>query len=475
MAEEQWVILYDFDNLKADPTVVTEAIRERGRIVFARAYGDAMRDQKYREVFLEANVEIIDRPRLNKADHRGNDIRMAIDAVEFALRHPNVTHFALVTGDTDFIPLVNRLKLYGMYVTIVGSRRNTSPKIIQACDTYLCYEDLVREEVLTSDDFQSDALALYRKAVDALREQGGPTSPARVQRMLARIDPSFRWRDGGFLEFSEFLTWVKGQLDREESVAVDEPGELNGKEIHAFNLLLRALDKLREDDVAATPIHVREQMVGLDPSFDEALMGFASFAAFLDRMGEAGNVVHGKTFVRLEPEFGWRRGLKRLQITPQPALLDAFLKAFETRTVEAEAAEERPTLGEMASRVKKAVKASNQKVNDLVRAVKFSGAVLPLEGEGYVTFHLPYRLVASGDDLKRRVLKGYLRKLARVQSFKRTDLALFASMLQGDDREEHQQLLHDLAREMVKEGLLKATKTTFSYVKRGTPEPESDA
>lgn len=469
MADEQWVILYDFDNLKADPTVVTEAIRERGRIVFARAYGDAMRDQKYREIFLEANVEIIDRPRLNKADHRGNDIRMAIDAVEFALRHPNVTHFALVTGDTDFIPLVNRLKLYGMYVTIVGSRRNTSPKIIQACDTYLCYEDLVREEVLISDDFQSDAVALYRRALEALKEQGGAVSPARVQRLVGRIDPNFRWRDGGFVEFFDFLAWVRVQVDRDEAASVDESGELNGKEIHGFNLLLRTLDKLRDDGLAATPARVREHMAGLDPSFDEANLGFASFTDFLERMAESGKVLHGKTFVRLEPEFGWRRGMKRLQITPQPALLDAFLLAFEART--REAGDDRPTLGEMASRVKKAVKSSNQKVNDLVRAVKFSGALEPLEGEGFVTFHMPYRLMASGDDLKRRVLKGYLRKLARVQSFKRADLALFASMLLGDDREEHQQLLCDLAREMVTEGLLTATKTTFSYVKRGAPEP----
>ncbi len=468
MAEEQWVILYDFDNIKADPNVVAEAVRERGRVVLARAYGDAMRDQKYREVFLDANVEIIDRPRLNKADHRGNDIRMAIDAVEFALRHPNVTHFALVTGDTDFIPLVNRLKLYGMYVTVVGSRRNTSPKIIQACDTYLCYEDLVREEVLISDDFQSDAVALYRRVIEALKEQGGVLNPARVQRTLARIDPNFRWRDGGFLEFGDFLTWVRGQVDREETGAIDEPGELNGKEIHGFNLLLRALDKLRDDDVPPTPAKVREQMAALDPSFDEAHLGFESFAAFLERMAGSGKVMHGKTFVRLEPEFGWRRGLKRLQITPQPALLDAFLAAFEARTLEA--GDERPTLGEMASRVKKALKASNQKVNDLVRAVKFSGAVLPLEGEGFVTFHLPYRLVASGDDLKRRVLKAYLRKLARFQAFKRADLALFALMLLGDDREEHQQQLYELAREMVGEGLLAATRTTFSYTKRRQPD-----
>jgi len=480
MAEDQWVILYDFDNIKADPNVVAEAVRERGRIVLARAYGDAMRDQKFREVFMEANVEIIDRPRLNRADHRGNDIRMAIDAVEFALRHPNVTHFALVTGDTDFIPLVNRLKLYGMYVTIVGSKKNTSPKIIQACDDYLCYEDLVREEVLISDDFQSNALAIYKRAIEAIRQQGGPANPTRVHKMIARIDQNFRWRDGGFLEFTDFLTWVQGQVARDESPAAgDQPGDLSGREIHAFNLLLRALDRLQEDQRDTTPALVEEQMRALDAGFGPGALGLPDFGALFARMAETGKVQQGKTFVRLEPEFAWRRGLKRLQITPHPDLMDAFLQAFEKETG-AIGEGETPTLGEMAGRVRRVMRVSNQKVNDLVRVVKFSGALEPLTGEGYVTFHMPYRLLAGGEDLRARVLQAYLRKLARVRPFRRADLPFLAELLLGSRADAAQARLLELAREMAREGLLKDTRTTFHDVPRalgpeGTPPPAADA
>lgn len=474
MSECQWVILYDFDNIKADPHVINEVIRERGRIVLARAYGDAMRDQKFREIFLEENVEIIDRPRLNKADHRGNDIRIAIDAVEMALRHPNVTHFALITGDTDFVPLVNRLKLYGMYVTVIGSQGNTSPKIIQAADDFLGYEDLVREEVLISDDFQTNALALYRKAMSVIREQRGPANPARIQKMLGRIDANFRWRDGGFIEFSDFLTWVKGQQARDER-ATDEPGDLNGREIHAFNLLLRALDQLQElsPDASPSPDRVRAQIKDLDQSFDESQMGLDSFASFLGRMAETDKVTYGKTYVRLEPEFAWRRGLKKLQISAHPRLFDGFLKAFNEKTAEALEAEKPPSLGDIASRVKKVLRVSNQKVNELVRAVKFSGALETLDGERYVTYNIPYRMKVPAADLRRVVLKGYLRKLARVRAFKRSDLALFASMLLGDDCAENQALLLELAQEMSQEGVLRSTRVTFHHVRRDErPEVE---
>jgi uncharacterized protein (TIGR00288 family) len=463
MAEDQWVILIDFDNLKADPLVIAEVIRERGRVVLARAYGDAMRDQKFREVFLEANVEIIDRPRLNRADHRGNDIRLAIDAVEFALQYPNVTHFALVTGDTDFIPVVNRLKLYGKYVAIIGSKKNTSPRLIEASDVFLCYEDLVREEVLLTGDFQERAEALYRKALDTLREQGGTPGPARIERMIARIDPGFRWRRGGFLEFIDFLGWVQKKVEREESESPARPGDLAGKEIHAFNLLLRALDQLHEEGAKPAPARVREQMLAFDPAFDEAHMGHASFAAFLERMAGTGKLSHGKTFVRLDAEFAWLRGLKRLQITPWPGLLDDFLTAFEAKVAEAAEGDE-PSLGEIASRVKKSLRVANQRINDLCRSVKFSGALQPPTGEGYVTFNLPFRLVAHGEELRRMVLKGYLRKLAGVRPFKRADLPLLAVLVLGSDGESGQDLLLELAREMVRDGRLAMSGNAFHYV-----------
>ena len=464
-AEDQWVILFDFDNIKADPNVVVEAVRERGRVVLARAYGDAIRDQKFREVFLKANVEIIDRPRLNRADHRGNDIRMAIDAVEIALRHPNVTHFALVTGDPAFIPLVNRLMLYGQYVAVIGSKKNTSPKIIQASDLYLCYEDLVKQEALISDDFQTTAVALYRKAQQAVRAQGGPANANRIRKMIGRIDATFSWSEAGFMEFSDFLTWVESEAERLDERQEPRPGELQGREIHTFNLLLRALDKLRDEKIKATPARVRACVLELDPSFDEERMGFDSFERFLARMCETHKIQAGKTFVRLEPEFGWRRGLKKAQVTPHPRHLDAFLRIFEEQVTNLDEADT-PSVGDMAGRVKRVLRVSNQKVTDMVRIVKASGALQPLSGDDYVTFNLPFRLSVFGEELRRLVLKGYLRRLAAIQSFKRTDFPLIARMLLGADGKEELALILSLSKEMVAEGRLGESGWTFSYTKR---------
>lgn len=146
-------VFIDFENIKLsvdasfeDERVDLKNILEQivaeadARILVKRAYADWGMFRDYRSDLLDNATEPVQAFALTYKGKNGADIRIAIDVMEFVLRHPDLTHVALVSGDSDFTPLVMKLREFGLTVIGVGVRNNTSAYLAKSCDKFLYYD-----------------------------------------------------------------------------------------------------------------------------------------------------------------------------------------------------------------------------------------------------------------------------------------------------------------------------------------------
>ncbi len=153
--ENRVAVFIDFENIKraVDDYFVNERVNLKrileeigraaeGRIVVKRAYADWGVFKDYRSDLLDNATEPVQAFALNYKGKNGADIRIAIDVMEVVLRQPEITHVALVSGDSDFTPLVMKMREFGRFVVGVGVRSNTSNYLAKSCDHFSYYDDL---------------------------------------------------------------------------------------------------------------------------------------------------------------------------------------------------------------------------------------------------------------------------------------------------------------------------------------------
>ena len=130
--------------------LVLERLVEKGKIMVKRAYADWSRYQEYKRPFHEHAVELIDVPQSRYSGKNSADIRMVVDAMDLAYAKQHVDTFALVSGDSDFSPLVSKLRENDRYVIGIGVKSSSSELLVGNCDEFIFYEDLIREQKKTT-------------------------------------------------------------------------------------------------------------------------------------------------------------------------------------------------------------------------------------------------------------------------------------------------------------------------------------
>ncbi|MCP5114363.1 MAG: NYN domain-containing protein, partial [bacterium] len=156
MQEKQTIAVFvDYDNieigvkstLRRDFSVAAtlNALRERGDIVAKFAYANWSRQQTATRQMAENAVQMVQRNPSPRGDKNGGDINLALDALEMAFTHDHVNSFAIISGDSDFNPLVNKLKEYGKTVYVVGGKAFTSTILQQNCHEFIAYESLISD------------------------------------------------------------------------------------------------------------------------------------------------------------------------------------------------------------------------------------------------------------------------------------------------------------------------------------------
>ncbi len=220
--EEQKLALFiDIDNVviglretghaRFDVKLLISRLLEKGKIVIKRAYADWSRYTEYKRAFHEAAFELIDIPQHRLTGKNSADIRMVVDAMDLASNKEHVNVFVIGSGDSDFSPLVSKLKENDKTVLGFGVKGSTSELLIDNCDEFIYYEDLVREQVKVPVGYgvpekTAEGFALLVDSILALkRENKEVLWGSMVKQTMQRKYPSFSESYYGFRTFSELL------------------------------------------------------------------------------------------------------------------------------------------------------------------------------------------------------------------------------------------------------------------------------
>ncbi|HEY2614166.1 MAG TPA: NYN domain-containing protein [Chthoniobacterales bacterium] len=205
---------------------VIERLLLKGHIVVKKAYCDFDRYKTFKRGLHEAAFELIEIPHLRQSGKNSADIRMVVDALDLCYTKSHVDTFAIISGDSDFSPLVSKLRENAKTVIGVGVKKSTSDLFISNCDEFIYYDDLVRTaparrrgpavapsapvaKPLKDHGLSVDrALDLLTKTLEALRAERGEDYPIRgslVKQAIKRQNPGFNERAHGFRAFNELL------------------------------------------------------------------------------------------------------------------------------------------------------------------------------------------------------------------------------------------------------------------------------
>ena len=131
---------------KFDISLVLERLLEKGKVVVKKAYADWDRYKSYKRQMHEAAFELIEIPHISMSGKNSADIRMVVDALDMCYAKTHLDVFVLITGDSDFSPLVSKLRENAKVVIGIGVKNSTSDLLVDNCDEFIYYDDLVREK-----------------------------------------------------------------------------------------------------------------------------------------------------------------------------------------------------------------------------------------------------------------------------------------------------------------------------------------
>jgi uncharacterized LabA/DUF88 family protein len=351
--DERIALFLDYENLAIgardglgvtpfDFGPIADALAERGRVVARRAYADWSNFDEDRRLLARAQVELIEIPqRMGGSRKNAADIKMAVDAVEMAFERNFITTYAIGTGDSDFTPLVHKLRELDKRVIGIGVQSSTSALLPPACDEFLFYDRLpgveplfvaarrprgrgkapapaaavpvappavradvivpaftdptvpafaeptvpAEEAVQTTDDRDLGAL-IGRTLVGLQRHADGPVLASRLKRAILRKDPTFDEADHGFRGFGELLRHLAG----EHVVALTEGSAKGDPEVtfpadepaedNAFRLLVEVVSELQRAGTPPQLSGLKNKLRKHTPDFSEKRYGFNSFLSF---------------------------------------------------------------------------------------------------------------------------------------------------------------------------------------------------
>jgi uncharacterized protein (TIGR00288 family) len=214
-------IFIDFENLalgfqgrrdRFDIERVLERLVEKGKIVCKKAYADWSRFASFTTQLHEAAIELIEIPRRAQSGKNSADIRLCVDAMDLAYSKEHIDTFVIVSGDSDFSPLVSKLKELGKHVIGLGMQESTSDLLRDNCDEFIYYEDLRQAPPLEPaldehlPETKRKAFALLLESLLALRRENKEVLwSSMIKDTMKRKKPSFNESYHGYRTFSELL------------------------------------------------------------------------------------------------------------------------------------------------------------------------------------------------------------------------------------------------------------------------------
>jgi uncharacterized protein (TIGR00288 family) len=337
--EERIALFLDYENLALgardhlggmtfDLRPIADALAERGRVVVRRAYADWSYFDEDRRMLTRSHVELIDMPqRMGASRKNAADIKMAVDALELAFERDYISTFVFCTGDSDFTPLVHKLRELNKRVIGVGVEKTTSALLPPACDEFLYYDRLEGVEIPpartrrsrparpletepqpmeqepepqpaadgSARDVDTLAVLVAQTVAGLQRSSSGAVTASTLKRTLLRKDPTFNEADYGFRAFGELLRHltehnvvelVEGPAKGDPEVSLPEHGDREA----AFGLLRSVVFDLTGSDGPVALSGLKNQLRRVRPDFSEKKLGYRSFLQFCKAAATSGAI-----------------------------------------------------------------------------------------------------------------------------------------------------------------------------------------
>ena len=318
MAEEERIALFlDYENLaigarddlggmEFDLRPLADALAERGRVVVRRAYADWNLFASDRQALVAQRIEMIEIPqRTGMVRKNAADIKLAVDALELAFERAFITTFVIASGDSDFTPLVGKLRELNRQVIGVGVEGSTSELLPGACDEFIFYERLLgpgtgpaprRRRRRERDNGEveeevSDMAALSRMVMRTLtglqRSSSGPALSSMIKRAILRKDPTFSEGDYGFRTWGELMDHLEsmgvvklsaGSAAGDPTVEISKAGKGEGK---AFDLLTKVVAELESQNGSPPLSGLKNELRKRERKFSEKDYGYGGFLQFV--------------------------------------------------------------------------------------------------------------------------------------------------------------------------------------------------
>ena len=308
MEEERIALFIDYENLaigarealggmEFDFEPIGNALAERGRVVSRKAYADWSMFSDARQKLTRSHVELIEIPqRMGASRKNAADIKMAVDAIEVAFERDYVTTFVICTGDSDFTPLVHKLRELNKRVIGVGVKGSTSALLPPACDEFLFYENLEGvdpqrpKEAKAADETGTETPELEKLISTTLRgllqTGSGEVLASSLKRALLRKDSTFSEADYGFRAFGELLRHLESQgiVELSEGPGRGDPvvqfSDSGSGEQKVFDLLREVVGSLEKKDGKVALSGLKNQIRKKEPRFSEKRFGYGGFLQF---------------------------------------------------------------------------------------------------------------------------------------------------------------------------------------------------
>jgi uncharacterized protein (TIGR00288 family) len=339
-------VFIDFDNIEIgvkstlhrefDVAAVLDALKERGEIVTKFAYANWGRQEFATRALSEHAVQMVQRDPSPRGDKNGADINLALDALEMAFTHDHINAFCIVSGDSDFIALVNKLKQYDKRVFVVGGRAFTSTILQKNCHEFVAYEAII-DEPRTSRPPQQQrepqqsqsqpqpqqqdrpqrqpqkrvaldlalAMPLVERALGVLERREVRPQLGLLKSTMLQLDSTFNEKAYGASSFTDFVEKLQkaefvevsgGEgryMIRRKGAAPEKPG---ARPEQAIPLLRDVLETHRFDiDNGANADELAEWVKQEQPKLDWREFGFQEF-------GELLNYAQDKSLVRIQAD-----------------------------------------------------------------------------------------------------------------------------------------------------------------------------
>jgi uncharacterized protein (TIGR00288 family) len=314
--EDRIALFLDFENLALgardrgeplDVNVIMDALSERGRIIIRRAYADWNLFSEHRQQLALGRIEMIEIPqRTGMVRKNAADIKLAVDTLELAFERSFITTFVIGSGDSDFTPLVLKLRELNKRVIGVGVEGSTSELLPGACDEFLFYGRLLgsgkvaptrkpkKEQPQNNESAEEDASDLVQVARLVTRTvaglQGstnGPVLSSMVKRVILRKDPTFSESDFGFRTWGELMQHLQRTKvvelksgSAEGDPVVEFPSEGDGQ-ADAFDLLRHTVTELQSRNGPPLLSGLKNELRKRRPDFSEKNFGYGGFLQFV--------------------------------------------------------------------------------------------------------------------------------------------------------------------------------------------------